>query len=50
MSGGAPFRLGVVGSARGPDRHGRNGAARWLQGAIFVVSLLIVWLGLTLAH
>ena len=30
--------------------HLRNGAAHWLQGAIFVVSLVIVWLGLALAH
>jgi len=30
--------------------HLRAGAARWLQGAIFVVSLAIVWLGLALAH
>jgi uncharacterized membrane protein len=30
--------------------HLRNGAAHWLQGAIFVVSLAIVWLGLALAH
>ena len=27
-----------------------RGAAHWLQGAIFVVSLVIVWLGLALAH
>ena len=30
--------------------HLRQGAAHWLQGAIFVVSLAIVWLGLALAH
>ena len=30
--------------------HLRNGAAHWLQGAIFLVSLVIVWLGLVLAH
>src|SRR3954464_12776771 len=30
--------------------HLRAGAAHWLQGAIFVVSLAIVWLGLALAH
>ena len=30
--------------------HLRNGAAHWLQGAIFLVSLAIVWLGLALAH
>jgi uncharacterized membrane protein len=30
--------------------HLRAGAAHWLQGAIFVVSLVIVWLGLALAH
>jgi uncharacterized membrane protein len=30
--------------------HLRNGAAHWLQGAIFVVSLVIVWLGLALGH
>jgi uncharacterized membrane protein len=30
--------------------HLRNGAAHWLQGAIFLVSLVIVWLGLSLAH
>jgi uncharacterized membrane protein len=30
--------------------HLRNGAAHWLQGAIFVVSLAIVWCGLALAH
>jgi uncharacterized membrane protein len=30
--------------------HLRNGAAHWLQGAIFLVSLVIVWLGLALAH
>jgi len=28
--------------------HLRAGTARWLQGAIFVVSLVIVWLGLKL--
>jgi hypothetical protein len=30
--------------------HLRQGAAHWLQGAIFLVSLAIVWLGLSLAH
>ena len=30
--------------------HLRAAAAHWLQGAIFVVSLVIVWLGLALAH
>ena len=30
--------------------HLRAGAAHWLQAAIFVVSLVIVWLGLALAH
>jgi uncharacterized membrane protein len=30
--------------------HLRNAAAHWLQGAIFLVSLVIVWLGLSLAH
>ena len=30
--------------------HLRAGAAHWLQGAIFLVSLAIVWLGLALAH
>ncbi len=30
--------------------HLRNGAAQWLQGAVFLVSLAIVWLGLALAH
>ena len=30
--------------------HLRKGAAHWLQGAIFLVSLAIVWLGLALAH
>jgi uncharacterized membrane protein len=30
--------------------HMRSGAAHWLQGAIFLVSLVIVWLGLALAH
>src|SRR4051794_32146800 len=30
--------------------HLRTSAAHWLQGAIFVVSLVIVWLGLALAH
>jgi uncharacterized membrane protein len=30
--------------------HLRSAAAHWLQGAIFVVSLVIVWLGLALAH
>jgi hypothetical protein len=30
--------------------HIRSSAAHWLQGAIFVVSLAIVWLGLALAH
>jgi uncharacterized membrane protein len=30
--------------------HLRNGAAHWLQAAIFLVSLVIVWLGLALAH
>jgi len=30
--------------------HLRAGAAHWLQGAIFIVSLAIVWLGLALAH
>ena len=30
--------------------HLRAGAAHWLQGAIFVVSVAIVWLGLVLAH
>ena len=29
--------------------HLRAGAAHWLQGAIFVVSLVIVWLGVALA-
>jgi uncharacterized membrane protein len=28
--------------------HLRNGAAHWLQGAILLVSLVIVWLGVTL--
>jgi uncharacterized membrane protein len=28
--------------------HLRAGTARWLQGAIFVVSLVIVWLGIKL--
>src|SRR3954447_18099396 len=28
--------------------HLRAGSVRWLQGAIFVVSLVIVWLGLEL--
>jgi uncharacterized membrane protein len=30
--------------------HLRQGAAHWLQAAIFVVSLVIVWLGVSLAH
>ena len=30
--------------------HLRAPAAHWLQGAIFLVSLTIVWLGLALAH
>ena len=30
--------------------HLRTVAAHWLQGAIFLVSLAIVWLGLALAH
>jgi len=30
--------------------HLRQGAAHWLQGAIFLVSLVIVWLGVSLAH
>jgi uncharacterized membrane protein len=30
--------------------HLRASTAQWLQGAIFVVSLVIVWLGLALAH
>jgi uncharacterized membrane protein len=30
--------------------HLRAGAAQWLQGAVFVVSLVIVWLGVALAH
>ena len=30
--------------------HLRSATAHWLQGAIFVVSLVIVWLGLALAH
>ena len=30
--------------------HLRAGAARWLQGAVFLVTLVIVWLGLSLAH
>ena len=30
--------------------HRRAGAAHWLQAALFVVSLVIVWLGLALAH
>jgi len=30
--------------------HLRSAAAHWLQGAIFLVSLAIVWLGLALAH
>jgi uncharacterized membrane protein len=30
--------------------HLRQGAAHWLQAAIFLVSLLIVWLGVSLAH
>jgi len=30
--------------------HLRASAAHWLQGAIFLVSLVIVWLGLALAH
>ena len=30
--------------------HLRQGAAHWLQGAIFLVSLAIVWLGIAIAH
>jgi uncharacterized membrane protein len=30
--------------------HLRSSSAHWLQGAIFLVSLVIVWLGLSLAH
>lgn len=30
--------------------HLRAAAAHWLQGAIFLVSLVIVWLGVALAH
>jgi uncharacterized membrane protein len=30
--------------------HLRASAMHWLQGAIFLVSLVIVWLGLALAH
>jgi hypothetical protein len=30
--------------------HLRTSEAHWLQGAIFLVSLAIVWLGLALAH
>jgi uncharacterized membrane protein len=30
--------------------HLRAGTAHWLQAAIFVVSLVIVWLGVSLAH
>jgi uncharacterized membrane protein len=30
--------------------HLRASAAHWLQGAIFLVSLVIVWLGVALAH
>jgi uncharacterized membrane protein len=30
--------------------HLRASAAHWLQGAIFLVSLTIVWLGVALAH
>ena len=30
--------------------HLRFGNAHWLQGAIFLVSLVVVWLGLALAH
>jgi uncharacterized membrane protein len=30
--------------------HLKSSAAHWLQGAIFLVSLVIVWLGLALAH
>jgi uncharacterized membrane protein len=30
--------------------HLKSSAAHWLQGAIFLVSLVIVWLGLSLAH
>ena len=30
--------------------HLRAGMAHWLQAAIFVVSLAIVWLGVSLAH
>ena len=30
--------------------HLRFGNAHWLSGAIFLVSLVIVWLGLALAH
>jgi uncharacterized membrane protein len=30
--------------------HLRQGAAHWLQAAIFLVSLVIVWLGVSLAH
>ena len=30
--------------------HLRAAAAHWLQGAVFLISLVIVWLGLALAH
>jgi hypothetical protein len=30
--------------------HLRAAAAHWLQGAIFLVSLAIVWLGVAIAH
>jgi uncharacterized membrane protein len=30
--------------------HLRFGSAHWLQAAIFLVSLVIVWLGVSLAH
>ena len=30
--------------------HMRSGTKHWLQAAVFVVSLVIVWLGLALAH
>ena len=45
------LKLGLVVVAGGLILwHLRAGAAHWLQGAIFVVSLVIVWLGLALAH
>ena len=44
-------KLGARRARRGADRLApARGAAHWLQGAIFVVSLVIVWLGVALAH